>query len=168
MFPLVLKALKKYSSTSDALTDFFWDFHGKLELAKVKNVHPEVMVFIGQFYQEAQFFFNETFWCINNKPSVSKQELSYLKENDAPCFFWRVRKSYLNNASPSNEYRFRHNLQGCLNHLCFCNLQIEDTINYLLPCHHFALHCTDLMNSVKSVSDNFESLKTHFYMVNHV
>ena len=82
MFPLVLKALKTFSYTLDTLTDFFWDFHGKLELAKVRIVHPEVTVFGGQFYQEAQIFFNETFWCVNNKPCILKQKLGNLKEND--------------------------------------------------------------------------------------
>ena len=45
-----------------------------------------------------------------------------------------------------------------MNSLCSCSLQIEDTLHYLLHCHHFNHICTDLMNNVKSVIDNFESL----------
>ena len=43
-----------------------------------------------------------------------------------------------------------------MNSVCFCSLETEDTSHYLLHCHHFTLHRTDLMNSVKS--NNFESV----------
>ena len=56
-----------------------------------------------------------------------------------------------------NEPKFRHNFQGCLNLLCSCSLEIEDTANYLLHCQHFSNHHYDLMNSVKSIIPNFES-----------
>ena len=45
-----------------------------------------------------------------------------------------------------------------MNPLCSCNLEVEDTLHYLLHCHHFSQFRNDLMNSVKSVSDDFESL----------
>ena len=52
--PFCKKAnLKKF----DTLADFFSNFHGKLELVKVKNVHLEVTASGGQFYQEAQIIF---------------------------------------------------------------------------------------------------------------
>ena len=57
-----------------------------------------------------------------------------------------------------NEHRFRHNFKNCLNPLCSCSLEIEDTLHYLLHCRHFSVHRRDLMNSVKSVFNNFESL----------
>ena len=57
-----------------------------------------------------------------------------------------------------NEHRFRHNFQDCLNPLCSCSLEIEDTSHYVLLCHHILHHRVDLMNSVKSVCDNFESI----------
>ena len=57
-----------------------------------------------------------------------------------------------------NEHRFRHNFQDCMNPLCSCSLDIEDTLHYLLHCHHFAQHRTDLMNSVIFVYENFDSL----------
>ena len=56
-----------------------------------------------------------------------------------------------------NEHRFRHNFQDCMNPLCSCNLDIEDTSHYLLHCHHFSQHCIDLMNSVNSIYENFDS-----------
>ena len=36
-----------------------------------------------------------------------------------------------------HESRFGHNFQDCLNPLCPCSLEIEDTSHYLLHCHHF-------------------------------
>ena len=36
-----------------------------------------------------------------------------------------------------NEHRFRHNFQECMNRVCFCRLEIEDTSHYLLHCHIF-------------------------------
>ena len=60
--------------------------------------------------------------------------------------------------SQLNEHRFRHNFQDCMNPLCSCSLEIEDTSHYLLHCHHFSQYRIDLMNSVKSILENFESL----------
>ena len=57
-----------------------------------------------------------------------------------------------------NEHRFCHNFQDCLNPLCSCSLEIEDTTNYFLHCQHFSNPRYDLMNSVKSNIPNFESL----------
>ena len=45
-----------------------------------------------------------------------------------------------------------------MNSVCSSNLEIEDTSHYLLNCHHFTLHRIDLMNSVKSICNNFESM----------
>ena len=56
-----------------------------------------------------------------------------------------------------NEHKFRHNFLDCLNPLCTCSLETEDTIHYLLHCLHFSQQRLDLINSVKSVFDNFES-----------
>ena len=50
-----------------------------------------------------------------------------------------------------NEHRFRHNFQDCLNHLCSCSLQIEDTMHYLLHCHHFSQHRIDLINNLSDL-----------------
>ena len=72
-----------------------------------------------------------------------------------------------------NEHRFRHNSQDCLNPLCSCSLQTEDTIHYLLHCHHFSQQRIDLINSVKYIFEDFDSLsnkkkKIFFYMETHV
>ena len=56
-----------------------------------------------------------------------------------------------------NEHRFRHNIENCLNPLCTCSLETENNSHYLLHCHYFSQHRLDLMNSVKSVINNFES-----------
>ena len=56
-----------------------------------------------------------------------------------------------------NEHKFRYNFQDCLNPLCFCSVEIEDTVDYLLHCHHFSQYRFDLINSVKSISDDFKS-----------
>ena len=57
-----------------------------------------------------------------------------------------------------NANRFRHNFQDCLNPLFSCSLETEDTSQYLLHCHHFSNYSAHLMNSIKSVCDNFESM----------
>ena len=57
-----------------------------------------------------------------------------------------------------NEHRFRHNFQDCMNPLCSCSLDIEDTSHYPLHCHHFSQHRIDLVNSVNSIYENFNSL----------
>ena len=69
-------------------------------------------------------------------------------------FLTRLRLGF----SHLNEHRFRHNFQDCMNPLCFCSLEIEDTSRYLLHCHHFSQYRIDLMNSVKLILENFESL----------
>ena len=56
-----------------------------------------------------------------------------------------------------NEHKFRHNFQDCLNPLCSCSFEIEDTTRYLLYCEHFSNHRNDLMNSVKSIIPSFET-----------
>ena len=57
-----------------------------------------------------------------------------------------------------NDYKFWHNVQDCLNPLGSCSMEIEDIAYYLLHCQHFSNHRYNLMNSVKSVIPNFESL----------
>ena len=45
-----------------------------------------------------------------------------------------------------------------MNSLCSCSLEIEDKSHYLQHCHHFSQYRIDLMNSAKSILENFESL----------
>ena len=44
-----------------------------------------------------------------------------------------------------NDHKFRHNFQDCLNPLCSCSLEIEDSEHYLLHCHHFSQYRLDLI-----------------------
>ena len=57
-----------------------------------------------------------------------------------------------------NEHRSRHNFLDSLNPLCSCSLQTKDIIHYLLHCHHFSQHRIDLINSVKYIFEDFDSL----------
>ena len=45
-----------------------------------------------------------------------------------------------------------------MNPVSSCSLEIEDTFHYPQQCHHFTLHRIDLMNSVKSICNNFKSM----------
>ena len=45
-----------------------------------------------------------------------------------------------------------------MNPLCSCSLEIENTLQNLLHCHHFSWNHIVLMNSVVSVLSDFESL----------
>ena len=68
-------------------------------------------------------------------------------------FLTRLRVGF----SHLNEHRFRHNIENCINPLCSCSLETEDTSHYLLHCHHYSQNRIYLMNSIKSVINNFES-----------
>ena len=57
-----------------------------------------------------------------------------------------------------NADRFRRNFLDCLNPLGSCSFEIEDTTHYLLLCRHFSIQRANLMNSIKSVFQNFEFL----------
>ena len=49
-----------------------------------------------------------------------------------------------------------------MNPLSSCSLEIEDTLHYLLNYHHFNHIRIRLMNNVKSVIDNSESLSKKY------
>ena len=55
--------------------------------------------------------------------------------------------------SPLSEHKFRYNFQDCLNPLCSCSLEIEETV-HLPPALQYRF---DLTNSLKSISDDFQS-----------
>ena len=82
-----------------------------------------------------------------------------IRNSHMPIFHCRTDCSRLRlGFSHLNEHRFRHNFENCINPLCSCSFVTEDTLHYLLHCHHFSQYLFDLVNSVKSVVDNFESL----------
>ena len=55
-------------------------------------------------------------------------------------------------------HRFRHNFQECINPLCSCSLDMEDTSHKLLHCQHFDQHLIDLINSVNYFFEDLISL----------
>ena len=69
-------------------------------------------------------------------------------------FLTRLRLGF----SHLSEHRFRDNFQECINSLCSCSLETENTLHYLLHCHHFLQNRINLMNSVNSVFENFDIL----------
>ena len=58
-----------------------------------------------------------------------------------------------------NGHRFGHKFQECMNQLCFCSLEIEDSLHYHLHCHHFNPQWIHLMSSVKTVCHHFKPNK---------
>ena len=57
-----------------------------------------------------------------------------------------------------NKYCFLHDFQACLNNLCTCSLETENTSHYLLHCHHNTLLRIGLTNSVTTFVVVLESL----------
>ena len=110
--------------------------------------------------------------CFNLDDNIRNSESISVFKNSLLLFIRPVQKSIFNIRDPKglklltslrsgfshlNEHRFRHNFENCVNPSCSCSLEDEDTLHYLLHCHHFNQRL-DLMNSVKSVLNNFESL----------
>ena len=72
-------------------------------------------------------------------------------------FLTRLRLGF----SHLNEHRFRDNFQDFMNPLYSCSLEIEDISYYLLHCnyfYYFSHYRIYLINSVKSILENIESL----------
>ena len=69
-------------------------------------------------------------------------------------FLTRLRLGF----SHLDEHRFRHNFQECINPLCSCSLETENTSHYPLQCHHFSQNLINLMNSVNFGFENFDIL----------
>ena len=57
-----------------------------------------------------------------------------------------------------NEHRFLHDFQECLNPLCTCSLETENTSHDLLHCHHKTPFRTGLTNRLKTSVVDFEFL----------
>ena len=56
--------------------------------------------------------------------------------------------------SPLNEHRFRHNFKDCINPLCSCSLEVENTLHFFLHCHHYSTFRIGLMNKVNRIDGN--------------
>ena len=57
-----------------------------------------------------------------------------------------------------NEHRFRHNFKDCINPLCSCSLEVENTLHFFLHCHHYSTLFMGLMNEVNQTDENFSYL----------
>ena len=104
--------------------------------------------------------------------SIRKSESISIVINRLLSFIRPVQNKYYNIFDPTglkflirlrldfshlNEHRIWHNFQECMNPLCSCSLDIRGTLHYLLHCRHFLHFRNDLINSARSVSDDFES-----------
>ena len=133
---------------------------------------------IPTFYCRTECFKNSFFpstlidW-FNLDDRIRNSESISIFKNSLLSFIRPVQSQYYNIFDPTglkflirlrldfshlNKHRFHHNFNECMNPLCSCSLEVEDTLHYLLHCRHFSQFRNDLMNSVKSVSDDFESL----------
>ena len=56
-----------------------------------------------------------------------------------------------------NEHRFRHNFKDCINPLCSCSLEVENTLHSFLHCCHSTFRM-GLMNKVNQTDENFSYL----------
>ena len=57
-----------------------------------------------------------------------------------------------------NKHRFRHNFKDCINPLCYCSLEVENTLHFFLHCQHYSTFCMHLMNKVNQIDENFSYL----------
>ena len=57
-----------------------------------------------------------------------------------------------------NQHRFRHNFKDCINPLCSCSLEVENTLHFFLHCPHYSTFCMGLMNKVNQIDENFSYL----------
>ena len=57
-----------------------------------------------------------------------------------------------------NEHRFRHNFKDCINPLCSCSLEVENTLHFFLHCQHYSTFRMGLMNKVNQIDENFSYL----------
>ena len=65
-----------------------------------------------------------------------------------------------------NDYKFRHNLQDCLNPLCPCSLEVESTIHYFLHCQYYNDIRKTLLDTVKKITNISVSNLSDEYLVN--
>ena len=55
-----------------------------------------------------------------------------------------------------NEHRFRHNFKNCINPLCSCSLEVENTL--FLYCQHYSTFCMGPMNKINLIDEDFSYL----------
>ena len=57
-----------------------------------------------------------------------------------------------------NEHRFRHNFKNCINPLCSCSLEVENTLYLFLHCQHYSTFRMGLMNKINLIDEDFSYL----------
>ena len=57
-----------------------------------------------------------------------------------------------------NEHRFRHNFKNCINPLCSCSLDVENTLHFFPHCQYHSTFRMGLMNKVDQIDENFSYL----------
>ena len=57
-----------------------------------------------------------------------------------------------------NAHRFSHNFRDCVNPLCFCNNDEENTEHFILHCHQYKQIRATLFEKVLIACNNFQSL----------
>ena len=50
--------------------------------------------------------------------------------------------------SHSNQHKFSHSFQDCLNRLCSCSLEIESVSHFFLHCHYYSQIRSTLLNEL--------------------
>ena len=57
-----------------------------------------------------------------------------------------------------NEHIFNHNFRNCINSLCTYILDVESTVHFFLPCHHYHNIRSKLLNSLEVIDANLLKL----------
>ena len=57
-----------------------------------------------------------------------------------------------------NKHRFKHNFKDCINSLCSCSLEVENTLHFFLHCNHYSNFHMGLMNKVNQIDEDFSYL----------
>ena len=106
-------------------------------------------------------------------PSIINSNSSEIFKSKLLAFMRLVQRSIYNVFNPQglkfltrlrlglshlNEHRLKHNFKGCINPLCFCSLEVENTLHFFLHCHHYSAFRMGLMNKVNQVDENFSYL----------
>ena len=103
-------------------------------------------------------------------PSIINSNSSEIFKSKLLAFMRLVQRSIYNVFNPQglkfltrlrlglshlNEHRLKHNFKGCINPLCFCSLEVENTLHFFLHCHHYSTFRMGLMNKVNQIDENF-------------
>ena len=57
-----------------------------------------------------------------------------------------------------NEHKFRHGFKDTLNPLCTCGAEVETTEHFLLHCHLYSTHRSELFDKIVKIDQQFLNL----------